>query len=152
MNQNIAVPPHCSAPPRRRRSAYDVWAALLMICVLVSAVPAPAAELAAILVNRPQHGETLHDNSGTVSVELALHGSTLTADKRLRVFIDGNPYLADQRVLEFTLKGIERGEHHLQVQLLDDAGRVLATSLTTTFYLWQASSLSPGRKPDAKPK
>lgn len=135
-----------------RRCAPRVVCGALLMCTLGTAVSVSTAELITVLISRPQHGETIYDNSGAVSVAVALHGATLGADKRLRVFIDGSPYAADQRVLEFTLKGIERGEHHLQVQLLDDTGRVLATSLTSTFQVWQASSLFPGRKPDIRPK
>lgn len=146
-----------TAPWVRPAGAWCRWVprmvcAGLLMCTLGMPVSVWAAELVAIMISRPQHGETIHDNTGAVPVAVALHGATLGADKRLRVLIDGNPYVADQRALEFTLKGIERGEHHLQVQLLDDAGRVLATSLTSTFQVWQASSLFPGRKPDTRSK
>jgi hypothetical protein len=59
--------------------------------------------------------------------------------------MDGKPYGADHHTLEFTLEGVERGEHSLQVQLIDAKDALVSASPSVTFHLWQASVLFPKR-------
>ena len=130
-------------------------AALVFSCGMLESQPAASAEGPSIVISRPQHDETLHDNTGAVVVTVALQGVTFAAGSRLRVLLDGKPHGADRRAreltLEFTLKGVERGSHSLQVQLIDARDALIATSPTVTFHLWQASTLLPPRKPPPPP-
>ena len=129
-------------------------AALALICGMLMGQPAMSAEgpaAIAVIVKRPQQEETIHDNSGVVPVVIALQGAALASGSRLRVLIDGAPYGADQRTLEFTLRDIERGEHALQVQLIDAKNAVVAVSTPVKFHVWRASALFPTRKPTAPP-
>jgi hypothetical protein len=79
-------------------------------------------------------------------------GSKIAAGHRLRVLLDGKAFGAEQRTPDFVLQGVERGEHSLQIQLVDAGDAVVATSSAVTFYLWQASSLFPGRKRETQPQ
>lgn len=92
-----------------------------------------------IIVSRPQPGETIHDNRGAVPVAVALRGVTLAAGNRPPVLMGGKAHGADQRTLEFTLEAVERGEHALQVQLLDAKGALIAASPAVTFYVFSAA-------------
>jgi len=74
------------------------------------------------------------------------NGDALVASGAIQALIDGQPYSPRQRPSSFTLKGVERGEHSLQVRLVDSAGKVIASSDAVKFYMWQASALFPGRK------
>lgn len=112
---------------------------------------AAAAQGLTVVINRPQAGETLHDNTGAVKVAISVQGGSFPAEQRLRVLLDGKPYGADQRAPGFVLQGVERGEHRLQVQLVDTKGAVVAASTPVTFYLWQASSQFPSRKRETPP-
>jgi hypothetical protein len=120
--------------------------ALLCVGSMGLANRAGAAAPAAVFVSSPQAGATVHDNSGAVPVSVVVQGIAFTADHRVRVLLDGKPYGSDHRTLQFTLQGVERGEHLLQIQLLDGKDTLHAVSPAITFYLWQASRLIPPRK------
>ena len=143
----------CRFPPSPRLRARHAIAALALFCGIAASLSAASAEgpsiapaiTPSITIRRPQPEETLHDNTGAVPVAVALRGVTLAAGSRLRVLIDGKAHGADQGVLEFTLNEVERGEHVLQVQLIDARDALLAVSPAVTFYLWQASVLFPNR-------
>jgi hypothetical protein len=134
----------------RHAHALTWLAALICVYGMGLAHRAVAVEPAAIVVTSPRAGTTVHDNSGAVPVAVIVQGAAYTTDHRVRVLLDGKPYGTDQRSLQFTLQGVERGEHTLQIQLLDNKEAVRATSPAVTFYLWQASRLFPTRK-DVQP-
>lgn len=95
----------------------------------------------AIAITNPADGATIHDNEGNVPVEVTVkRGGTIVA------LLDGKPYGAPRSSTSFILEGVERGEHTLQVQLVDAGGKVLASSAPVQFYVWRASVLFPGRK------
>ena len=98
-----------------------------------------------IAITSPKNEETIHDNTGKVVVSIAIEGG-LPEQSAIRVLLDGQPYGAARTGASFTLEGVERGEHTLQVQVVDAAGKTILSSDTVTFYMWQASRLFPGRK------
>lgn len=96
----------------------DTRCAIRVIC-------APAAYSgAAVSIESPTEGETVHDNRGSVLVELALQ----SLHDRTRVVLDGKPRESLQRTSSFTLCGVRRGERTLQVQLLDSRGELAGRS------------------------
>lgn len=124
-------------------------AAFLLLAAAGWVMPpeARADTAAAIAISSPQAGETIHDNSGDVAVTVVIRNGGAAGDAlRLRVLLDGQPYGPIQHSLSFTLSGVERGEHTLRVESLDISDNTLASSLSVTFYMWQASRLFPGRK------
>lgn len=129
--------------------------ALIMLAwaeLITGGVRAQPAATPMITVATPRPGETIHDNNGTLAITvLLLHGAVLTEGGRLRALIDGRPFGGDQATAKFVLNDIDRGEHTLQVQLLDAEGVVMATSVLVTFHMWRASALSPLRKPAPLP-
>jgi len=121
--------------------------ALLLWLVVTAMGPAVAQSDAAVTIESPASEETIHDNSGNVPVMVSIkNGDALVAGGAIQALIDGQPYGPRQRTSSFTLEGVERGEHSLQVQLVDSAGKVIASSDAVKFYMWQASALFPGRK------
>ena len=98
-----------------------------------------------IAITNPKNEETIHDNTGKVVVSIAIEGG-LPEQSAIRVLLDGQPYGAARTGASFTLEGVERGEHTLQAQVVDAAGKTILSSDTVTFYMWQASRLFPGRK------
>lgn len=138
------------------RISSRTWAARLalagvFICGMLVSQSAASAEEPSVVISRPIHEETLHDNTGTVMVSVSIRGKTLTEGRQLRVLLDGNSHGANRRALDFTLEDVARGSHTLQVQLLDAREALIAESPVVTFHLWQASKFLPPRKPTPPP-
>lgn len=119
---------------------------LLLLIMPGLAAPQAWANAATITIASPNTGQTIHDNAGNVTVGVVFQNDNAAQNTSLRVLLDGQPYGPLHNSRSFTLTGVERGAHTLQVQLVDTMGNVLATSGTVTFYLWRASRLFHGRK------
>jgi hypothetical protein len=126
--------------------------AILAGGVLTSSLAA-SADVPVLTITQPSHQQTIHDNIGEVPVAVALQDAELTPGRHLRVLLDGKPYGEKRRTRSFALGHVERGEHTLGVQLVDETNTVVAASPTITFYLQQHSCLLPPPpmpKPNAK--
>lgn len=120
---------------------------LAFLCTLTLAAHPVTAQDTGVSIVSPQSEETIHDNTGRVQVTVAIRdGDPFAAGGAIRVLLDGRPFGPDARSYSFALEGVERGEHALQVQLMNAAGTVIATSEVVKFYMWQASALFPSRK------
>jgi len=117
---------------------FSVWTAMATTLWLAAA----AALAADISIVSPASEETVHDNSGNVTVEVA---AQLNAGQRIRLLIDGAPAMPDSRDTTFRLQGVNRGEHTLEAVVLNDDEEVIANSGPVVFYMWQASRLNPAR-------
>lgn len=62
--------------------------------------------------------------------------------QKLQLLLDGTPVGESQSGMVFKLSGIERGEHTLQLKLLNTIGDVLSSSQTITFYMHRPSRLN----------
>ena len=135
---------------RRIRNQIRVWALAGVLCIGMAGATAGTAAAqgapASIGITSPADEETIHDNTGRVPVAVALDSNALPTGGAIRVLLDGAPLGPARTTASFALEGVERGEHTLQVQLLDAAGNVAASSPTVKFYMWQASKLLPSRK------
>jgi len=121
-------------------------AALRMAGALLLWASFGMAWAAGLAITSPTAKQTLHDNSGNVSVSVALEdGAVLPKGYRIRLLLDGQPAAADARATSFDLSGVERGSHRLQALIVDARGRVIARSEPVTFYMRQASRLFPSR-------
>jgi hypothetical protein len=113
------------------------------------AAPEPPAEpvpsYARLSIVSPEEGEMLWNIGGELGVELDLQ-PPLRDGHQLRVYLDGER-VADvpQASGRFTIGEVYRGEHTLRASIVDDRGRELVSSATTTFYVQQASILNPNR-------
>lgn len=103
---------------------------------------AQAALAANIRIVNPQNEETVHDNSGNVTVVVQ---AELRDRQQVRLLLDGMPAAPDSEDKTFELSGIDRGEHTLEAMLLNDRNEVVAKSGPVTFYMWQASRKFPSR-------
>jgi hypothetical protein len=61
----------------------------------------------------------------------------------VRLVFDGLAYGEPQNSAVFVLRDIDRGEHTIQLELIDQNGKLIAVSPVTTFYLHRASVISP---------
>jgi len=134
------------AAPVVSRATVRRYALISLVSALGAAYPGTGAwsQPPTLSIVSPKPGETVHDNTGDVAVLLAIGAG---ADGgRIRVLLDGKRHGRDREAHSFLLTGVERGEHVLQVQLLDAAGAPVASSEAVKFHLWQASRLFPSRQ------
>jgi hypothetical protein len=122
-----------------RTIGFRFLCAAAALAVLYSGVAAAAS----VAITSPDSGEVRHDNTGTLPVRITVDAPW----SAIRVLLDAQPLPRLERSTSFTLEGIDRGEHRLEVQLLDHEDDVIATSEPVMFYMWQASRLFPNRGP-----
>ena len=58
----------------------------------------------------------------------------------VQLVLDGKPHQKPQKHSMFSLRDIDRGEHQIKMLLLDDKGKVIASSTSVTFYMHRAST------------
>jgi hypothetical protein len=102
------------------------------------AVPEPFK----VQVFQPEDQATLRDNTGSVYIEGRIQ-PRFQRGLRVRLVFDGLAYGAPQNSAVFVLRDIDRGEHTIQLELIDQNGKLIAVSPVTTFYLHRASVISP---------
>ena len=99
----------------------------------------PAAEGYSVLdILSPTAQETLHNIEGTLSVRIATNPALQTGH-RIDAILDGQPRTIGARSLDFALQEVFRGEHTLQVVIVDSAGGELKRSAPVTFFVRQTS-------------
>lgn len=105
--------------------------------------PKPAApEPFKVQVFQPEDQATLRDNTGSVYIEGRIK-PRFQRGLRVRLVFDGLAYGEPQNSAVFVLRDIDRGEHTIQLELIDQNGKLIAISPVTTFYLHRASVISP---------
>lgn len=90
-----------------------------------------------VSIRSPLAEQTIRDNSGAVSI---------TADvvpKKSGKFelVFDNQVVKTQSSGQFQLESVDRGAHTIQINFLDNSGKILASSKQQTFYLQKASAL-----------
>lgn len=85
----------------------------------------------------PAPGATIRDNSGNLQVLASVEPQ---GAGQFRLYLDEQPVQTQSTPL-FNLEGIDRGEHHIRVEFLDQSGKVLASTPSQVFYLHKASLL-----------
>ena len=120
-------------------------AAILAAALLFSLPPSgvadgPAAPYTSARITAPADGEGLRANSGDFVVQAHIEPE-LRQGHRLRLLLDGNAQGTAQTASAIPLTGIERGEHQLQLQIVDADGSILFEGETSTFHLLRHSIL-----------
>ena len=91
-----------------------------------------------VVINHPKANSTIRDNTGSVYIS----GSIKPLFKRglnIQLLVDEKPHLTPQTQTIFSLHNIDRGEHKIQMKLLDENGKVIAKSKQITFYMHRTS-------------
>jgi hypothetical protein len=89
--------------------------------------------------------EALRANNGTFSVGVHLE-PRLASSHRLRLLLDGQPYGQPSNVPRLQLTNVERGEHHLAVEVLS-GNTPIQQSATVTFTVQRVNTSSPALRP-----
>ncbi|HJS14705.1 MAG TPA: DUF4124 domain-containing protein, partial [Rheinheimera sp.] len=95
-----------------------------------------------ITILNPAMEATVISNQGEVVVQSDV-SPQLADHHKLRLVLDNNQQSPLQQSSNFRLLGVERGEHQLQLQALDQNGKLIAESTVTTFYLRKNTIASP---------
>lgn len=85
----------------------------------------------------PLAEQTLRDNSGTVTINVEVLPKK---SGKFQLVLD-NQIVKTQSNSQFQLEYVDRGAHIIQVNFLDNSGKILALSKPQTFYLQKASAL-----------
>ncbi len=93
-----------------------------------------------LAISSPSADQTLFINTGNVPVNIVVQ-PTLRQDDSLRVLLDGSRVVNDSRELSHLLNNVDRGEHRLQVEIVDKKGKRLQSSAEIRFFLRRKSSL-----------
>jgi len=93
-------------------------------------------------VASPGPEETLWNIEGVLNVSLALSPG-LQSGHRVRVYFDGAPREVSGSSIQ--IENVYRGVHNIQVEVIDETGRLMIRSQTNRFYVQQNSVLT-GRR------
>ena len=130
------------------RSAAVLAAALLFCLPPFGVADGPAAPYASARITAPADGEGLRANSGDFVVRAHIEPD-LRQGHRLRLLLNGNAQGAAQTSAAFLLTGVARGEHQLQLQVVDEGGSIVFEGESSTFHLLRHSILH--RRPATNP-
>lgn len=90
----------------------------------------------AVSITSPQQEATVRDNQGIIIVSVETN-QPLSDQQHLLLLIDGQAVGSPQKKPLWQLNNVDRGEHQLKVQLLNN-GKVIASSKSITVFLHRA--------------
>lgn len=91
-----------------------------------------------VVVTQPEQNATIRDNSGSVYVSGGIK-PIFKRGFRVQLYLDGKAYGKPQTHSMFALRNIDRGEHQINIELINEKGKVIASSEPVTFYMHRAS-------------
>jgi hypothetical protein len=89
-------------------------------------------------IMQPENNATVRDNTGSAYVSGRIK-PIFKRGLKIQLYLDDKPYKNPQTHSMFVLRDIDRGEHKIKMALLDDKGKVIATSSPVTFYMYRIS-------------
>lgn len=92
-----------------------------------------------IVINTPKNNATIRDNTGSIYISGGIK-PRFKSGLELQLVLDGKPHQKPQKHSMFSLRDIDRGEHKIKMLLLDEEGKVIASSTSVTFYMHRASA------------
>ena len=119
-----------------------VLAAALLTAPTLAGSDQRASGYSSARIISPPDGEALRANSGNFEVRAQIEPD-LRQGHHLRLLLDGDPQGAAQASSTFRLTGVERGEHQLRLQIVDDDGGLVFAGEPSTFHLLRHSRLHP---------
>jgi hypothetical protein len=92
-------------------------------------------------ITNPTPDETIRDNTGSVHISGRI-GPRFVQGHKVQLYLDGAKYGKPQTSILFVIRNIDRGEHQLQLKLIDAKGKMLAKSKSVTFFLHRRSIIT----------
>lgn len=128
------------------RSRAEILLVLAAACASAFAWASDATGYETVRIIVPQHDATVHDNQGTLDVSVeVLPPIRAEAGEHIVLLLDGRVVASGAKV-RIRLTDVDRGTHTLQAQVAAADGTLLLASPVTSFHMWRASRLRPGRK------
>lgn len=87
-----------------------------------------------IEITSPGNDDTILHDQLEVPVKLALTPN-LQQNHKLQLVFDGEPLDESSGRASFILRELERGSHQVQINVLDESGKVIASSNSVTFHV-----------------
>lgn len=91
----------------------------------------------------PEQNATVRNNNGQLELSISVEPQ-LASRHRVQLLLDNKVVRTLGGGGNFALDNLDRGEHQLQAQVIDNHGKVLASSPTRTVFLHRHSQLFPG--------
>ena len=124
----------------------EILLVLVAACASAFAWASDSARYNTVRIIVPQVDVTVHDNEGNLDVSVEVSPPLRSdAGDHIVLLLDGRA-VASGADLRVRLTGVDRGTHTLQAQVATADGALLLASPVTSFYMWRASRLHPGRK------
>jgi len=86
-----------------------------------------------IHINTPIDQQTIRSNTGEIAISATL-SSTLQYGSNIRLLVDGITH-SEQIESQFNVTNVPTGTHQLQLQIINNLGKVIASSERITVYL-----------------
>jgi Domain of unknown function (DUF4124) len=99
-----------------------------------------------LVIISPTEDESIRDNAGNVTIEVAIN-PPLRADHRLLLVLDGTQTEVEAQNGVFELTNVDRGTHTAGVRAVDRQGNVVTDSDPVTFHLLRVSVQQPQAAP-----
>lgn len=103
--------------------------------------PEPVAEFQGyktFVITQPQEEQTIWNNPGNVSVSVNVVPQLQSGDK-IEILLNNSLVAESKSGTSFQLTNIDRGEHSLKAQIVNESGEVLKQTKSVTFFLHQAT-------------
>lgn len=84
-------------------------------------------------ISSPANEATIRNNQGEIQVSLRLTPE-LEPEQKIRLLLDGKP-VAEAKALNLQILNVDRGAHKLQAELVEQSGKVLASTEIVTVYV-----------------
>ncbi len=94
-----------------------------------------------VMITAPLANQEIRDNEGKITVSVALKPA-LQEGHQLRLLVDGQAKGPAAAVTSWELADVERGEHTVIVEVLDETGRHVASSDPVSFAVHRRSLLN----------
>ncbi len=101
--------------------------------------PQQTTEKYEISINTPKNNATIRDNTGSIYIAGGIK-PRFKVGLEVQLILDDKPYQKPQKHSMFSLRDIDRGEHKIKMLLLNEEGKVIASSIPVTFYMHRAST------------
>ncbi|WDD98423.1 MULTISPECIES: DUF4124 domain-containing protein [Thalassomonas] len=91
-----------------------------------------------VSISQPENNATVRDNTGSVYVAGRIK-PIFKKGLKIQLYLDNTPYQEPQDHSMFVLRNIDRGEHKIKMDLINNQGKVIASSKPIVFYMHRAS-------------
>ncbi|WP_371374139.1 DUF4124 domain-containing protein [Thalassotalea aquiviva] len=88
-------------------------------------------------ITQPEDHSTIRDNSGSIYISGRV-APVFKQGHKVRLLLDGKQHSEPQTRSVFILRDVDRGEHKIKLELLNNKGKVIASSEERTIYLHRA--------------